>query len=58
MTSPTDEPEVDEFTRHHLILTELLARLPGVRDDADAFAFACAELHKHLAKLEELGPTA
>jgi hypothetical protein len=53
-----DDSPVDEFTRHHLIVTELLERLPGVRDDADAFAFACAELRKHLAKLEEMGPTA
>jgi hypothetical protein len=53
-----DDSPVDEFTRHHLIVTELLERLPSVRDDADAFAFACAELRKHLAKLEEMGPTA
>ncbi len=52
-----DDPAVDEFTRHHLIVSELLERLPGVRDDPDAFAFACAELRKHVAKLEELGPT-
>jgi hypothetical protein len=52
-----DEPPVDEFTRHHLIVTELLERLPALRDDVDAFAFACAELRKHMAKLEELGPT-
>ena len=52
-----DTSEVDEFTRHHLIVTELLARLPGVRDDPDVFAFECAELRKHLSKLEEFGPT-
>jgi len=52
-----DDPGIDEFTRHHLIVTELLERLPTVRDDSDAFAFACAELRKHIAKLEELGPT-
>ncbi len=52
-----DTPEVDEFTRHHLVLTELVERLPSVRDDPDAYAFACAELAKHVAKLEELGPT-
>lgn len=52
-----DTPEVDEFTRHHLIVTELLARLPGVRNDPDVFEFECAELRKHMAKLEELGPT-
>jgi hypothetical protein len=52
-----DTPEVDEFTRHHLIVTELLARLPNVREDPDVFAFECAELRKHMAKLEELGPT-
>ena len=52
-----EDAPVDEFTRHHLIVTELLARLPGVRDDSDAFEFACAELRKHVAKLEELGPT-
>jgi len=51
-----DDPAVDEFTRHHLIVTDLLARLPAARTDADAFAFECAELRKHLAKLEELGP--
>ncbi len=51
-----DEPEVDEFTRHHAVVTELLARLPNVRDDADAYAFACDELAKHVAKLAELGP--
>ncbi len=54
----TEESGVDEFTRHHLVLTELVERLPSVRDDAEAYAFACAELHKHVAKLEELGPTA
>ena len=53
-----DDPTVDDFARHHLIVTELLERLPSVRDDADAFAFACAELRKHIAKLEEIGPTA
>jgi len=52
-----DDSGVDEFTRHHTVVTDLLARLPGVRDDADAYAFACAELGKHVAKLEELGPT-
>ncbi len=52
-----EDSAVDEFTRHHLVLTELLERLPGVRDDPDAYAFACAELAKHVAKLEELGPT-
>ncbi|MGI8810012.1 MAG: hypothetical protein ACR2KK_19640 [Acidimicrobiales bacterium] len=52
-----EDPEIDEFTRHHLIVTELLERLPRVRDP-DAFAFACAELRKHVAKLEEIGPTA
>lgn len=52
-----EDPGVDEFTRHHLIVTELLERLPSVRGDQDAFAFACAELRKHVAKLEELGPT-
>jgi hypothetical protein len=52
-----EDAEVDEFTRHHLIVTELLERLPGVRGDADAFAFTCAELRKHVAKLEEFGPT-
>jgi hypothetical protein len=51
-----DSPEVDEFARHHLIVTELLARLPGVRDDPEVFEFECAELRKHMAKLEELGP--
>ena len=53
-----EDPEVDEFTRHHVIVTELLERLPSVRDDQDAFAFACAELRKHVAKLEEIGPSA
>ena len=53
-----DDSGVDEFTRHHMVVSELLARLPGVRDDPDAFAFACAELRKHVTKLEELGPTA
>ena len=53
-----DDEVVDEFTRHHLIVTDLLERLPSVRDDADAFGFACAELRKHIAKLEEIGPTA
>jgi len=53
-----EDPSVDEFARHHLIVTELLERLPTVRDDADAFAFACAELRKHIAKLEETGPSA
>jgi hypothetical protein len=52
-----DDSAVDEFTRHHAIVTDLLARLPSVRADADAFEFACAELRKHVAKLEELGPT-
>jgi hypothetical protein len=52
-----DDPSVDEFTRHHVIVTELLAKLPSVRDDADAFEFACAELRKHVSKLEEFGPT-
>jgi hypothetical protein len=52
-----DRSDADEFTRHHLVVTELLARLPAVRDDADAYRFACAELAKHVAKLEELGPT-
>jgi len=47
---------VDEFARHHLIVTELVERLPTVRDDAEAFAFACAELRKHVGKLEEIGP--
>ena len=56
--SPIDNAAVDEFARHHLIVTELLERLPSVRDDADAFGFACAELRKHIAKLEEIGPTA
>jgi hypothetical protein len=51
-----DTPETDEFTRHHLIVTELLARLPSVRDDPKVFEFECAELRKHMAKLEELGP--
>ena len=54
---PMDDAPVDEFTRHHLIVTELLERLPTVRGDQDAFEFACAELRKHMAKLEELGPT-
>ena len=53
-----EDPGVDEFIRHHLIVTELLERLPSVREDPDAFAFACAELRKHVAKLEEIGPTA
>ncbi len=53
-----EDSGVDEFTRHHMVVTDLLARLPTVRDDADAYAFACAELRKHVAKLEELGPTA
>jgi hypothetical protein len=52
-----ETPEVDEFTRHHLIVTELLEKLPSVRDDPAAFEFACAELRKHVAKLEEIGPT-
>ena len=52
-----ETPEVDEFTRHHLIVTELVARLPSVRNDPAVFEFECAELRKHLAKLEELGPT-
>ncbi len=52
-----DDPGVDEFTRHHMVVTDLLARLPAVRDDVDAYAFACTELRKHVAKLEELGPT-
>ena len=54
---PPDDAPVDEFTRHHLVVSELLARLPAVRDDADAYRFACGELAKHVAKLEELGPT-
>ena len=49
---------VDEFTRHHAVVSGLLARLPGVRDDPDAYRFACAELSRHVAKLEDLGPTA
>jgi len=53
-----EESGVDAFTRHHMVVTDLLARLPAVRNDADAYAFACAELRKHVAKLEELGPTA
>ena len=53
---PVEDSPVDEFTRHHLVLTELVERLPAVRDDADAWAFACAELRKHVAKLEELAP--
>ena len=53
-----EDPAVDEFARHHLIVTELLERLPSVRDDAAAFEFACAELRKHMAKLEEIGPLA
>ena len=53
-----EDPGVDEFTRHHTIVTELLERLPSVRDDPDAFEFACAELRKHVAKLEEIGPSA
>ena len=57
ITFGMDTPEVDEFTRHHLIVTEVLARLPSVRDDPDVFAFECAELRKHLSKLEEFGPT-
>ena len=52
-----DTHEGDEFTRHHMIVTELLARLPSVRNDPAVFAFECAELRKHMAKLEELGPT-
>jgi len=28
-----------------------------VRDDPDAYTFACAELRKHVAKLDELGPS-
>ena len=52
-----EDPAGDEFVRHHLIVTELLERLPSVRDDPDAFAFACDELRKHMAKLEEIGPT-
>ena len=55
--SHIESPAVDEFARHHLIVTELLERLPSVRGDADAFAFACAELRKHIAKLEEIGPS-
>ena len=51
-----DDAAVDEFTRHHLILTELVERLPAVRDDAAAYAFACEELAKHVEKLRELGP--
>lgn len=54
---PSENVAVDEFARHHLIVTQLLERLPSVRDDADAFGFACAELRKHIAKLEEIGPT-
>ena len=57
VTLAMDTSEVDEFTRHHLIVTELIARLPSVRDDADVFAFECAELRKHISKLEEFGPT-
>jgi len=53
-----EDPAVDEFARHHVIVTELLERLKSVRDDPDAFGFACAELRKHLAKLEEIGPSA
>lgn len=52
-----EDSPVDEFTRHHLVLTELVERLPSVRDDPDAYAFACTELAKHVAKLTELGPT-
>ncbi len=51
-----ETPDVDEFTRHHAVVSELLARLPDVRDDADAYRFACQELKKHVAKLDELGP--
>ena len=54
----SDRSEADDFTRHHLVVSELLARLPAVRDDADAYRFACGELAKHVTKLEELGPTA
>jgi hypothetical protein len=53
-----DTPEADEFTRHHLIVSELIAKLPTVRDEPDVFAFECAELRKHIAKLEEFGPRA
>jgi hypothetical protein len=55
---PVDDSPVDEFTRHHTVLTQLVERLPDVRDDPAAWAFACDELKKHVAKLEELGPTA
>lgn len=51
-----DRSEADDFTRHHLVVSELLARLPAVRHDPDAYRFACAELSKHVTKLEELGP--
>lgn len=57
LTLAMDTPDVDDFTRHHLIVTELVAKLPTVRNDPSAFAFECAELRKHLAKLEEFGPT-
>ena len=57
MTMDTADSGVDEFTRHHAVLSELVERLPSVRDDPDAYAFACAELAKHVAKLEELGPS-
>ncbi len=56
MAMDTSDADVDEFTRHHLVLTQLVERLPSVRDDAEAYAFACTELHKHVTKLEELGP--
>ena len=52
-----EDSAVDEFTKHHLVLTELLERLPGVRDDAEAYEFACQELAKHVAKLQDLGPS-
>ncbi|MGH9265782.1 MAG: hypothetical protein ACRD1D_13925 [Acidimicrobiales bacterium] len=52
-----DDSGVDEFTRHHAVVTELLAKLPSVRDDADAYAFACQELTRHVARLGQLGPT-
>jgi hypothetical protein len=51
-----DDSGVDEFTRHHAVVTELLARLPSVRDDPAAYTFACEELNKHVAKLAQLGP--
>ncbi len=51
-----EDSAADEFTRHHVVLSELVERLPSVRDDPAAYDFACTELAKHVAKLAQFGP--